>query len=62
MLILLTHEEGDLRDVTNLTLVLVLVEFKVLEVFFQRMSDNNLVVQNLLKLFDQDENKICKKR
>ena len=62
MLILLTHEEGDLRDVTNLTLVLVLVEFEVLEVFFQRMSDNNLVVQNLLKLFDQDENKICKKR
>ena len=47
---ILPLEEGDLGDVANLTGVLVIVEFEVLEVFLERVAHDDLVIQDLLQL------------
>ena len=42
-------KEWYLRDVPYLTSILIFVELQVCEVIFERMSHNNLVVENLLE-------------
>ena len=46
----MTLEERDLRDVADLTSILVLVKLQVLKVFLQRMANYNFVVEDFLQL------------
>ena len=50
MVRILPLEEGDLRDVADLASILVIVEFEVLKVFLERMTHDNLVIKDFLKL------------
>lgn len=46
-----TLEERELRDLAHLTIVALLIDHDVVEVIFERMTHNNLVAEDLEKLF-----------
>lgn len=46
----MAHKEREIRDVSELTLVVSLVQFQVVEILSKRMTNNNLIIQNFLEL------------
>ena len=46
----MAHEERELRDVSELALVISRIQLQVVEVISKRMANDDLVVKNFLEL------------